>query len=64
MGCAVVDTVPVLGIEVYVVVMHSCGGPLDVYHYCGGVGVLVQGVFVAPAGDVEGLVLAAIGEVH
>ena len=64
MGCDVVDTVPDLGIEVYVVVMHGCGDPLDVCHCCGGVGVLVQGAFVAPAGDVEGLVLATIGEVQ
>ena len=61
-GCAVVNAVSMLGVEVDMVVVHCCGGPLDVHHFCGGVGVLLQGAFVAPACDVEGFVLVSVGE--
>ena len=62
-GSAVVDAVAILSVEVDMAVVHSCGGPLDVYHFCGGVGVLLlQGAFVAPACNMEGFILVSIGE--
>ena len=45
------------------VVVHSGRGPLDVCHCCGGFVVIVEVAFAAPAGDVEGSVLVAIGKV-
>ena len=64
-GCAVVDTIALVGVEVDMVVVHGCRGPLDMCHCRGGVGVfiIIQGTFISPAGDVEGFVLFAIGKV-
>ena len=46
------------------VVVHSGRGPLDMCHCCGGCVVIVKVAFTAPAGDVEGSVLVAIGQVE
>ncbi len=60
----VVDAVSILGVLVYVVVVHGRGSPLDVGNCRGGVVVRVQCVFNAPAGDVHWFVLVPVGKVE
>ena len=58
------NTVPQLCVEADVVVVHGGGGPLDVGDGRAGWIVFLCVPFASPAGDVEGLVLVAIGEME